>query len=324
MRNLFLLLFTLLLCTRVSAQTTKQRAGKRAKQRVEQRANNKLDRKIDEGVDKAFGAVEGLFKKRGKDKPVEEGGLRANDGEAYQSDEEATQAFLNALGGGDAEPHEPYTNETQFSLDMVVTTTKRNGKKESHAMQLGASEDQLAMVFRAGDESNRMLYSTLTGKTTVITTDKRGKTQAFRMRMPRIGATMAEDMAADMQDRFEIERTGQRKVIEGYDCELFIIRDPEEGTVTESWVTEDIDLSAQEALGSMAVIVGGGKNQFQQADAVPTDYPIDAFPIMATVRGGKTVTEMVYKNIRVGAARVDRSLFDTSGITVQDMPGFGG
>jgi hypothetical protein len=65
----------------------------------------------------------------------------------------------------------------------------------------------------------------------MITTDKKGKKTGFRMKMPG-GRSIAANAAEDVADRFEFTRTGERKNIDGYDCEKIIVKDRKEGTLT--------------------------------------------------------------------------------------------
>ena len=333
-RSLFLLLFVSLASLTV-AQSTGDRAKTRVKQRTERRANQRLDQKIDEGVDKAFNAVEGLFKKRRRnnndsaatpDQPVREGGLAPNNGEEYEDQEEATAAVLNAIMGGEADDFEPYTNDKLFTAAMEIKETNRRGKTETNRIRLGATRTQTAMYMTDEGQATRIVFDTQTGKTTTVVTDKKGQTQAYRMRMPRIAAGLARDVSADVADdmeqgRYTFERTGQRRTIEGYDCELIVTTDTEEGQVTHAWVTEEVDLTAADMYGPMTSMIGGGPSPV--AANMPT-APFQGFPILIeTETDGKTF-EMRYTDIRIGENRLDRSLFDLSGVDVQEMPGFGG
>ena len=325
MRYLSLLL-TLLLSLTVTAQQPVKRAKKRAKARTEQRADQRLDQQVDAGVDKAFGAIEGLFKKKkqrtdttapaGPTERVEDGGLRANDGEAYADEEEANQAVMNALGLGDGD-WEPYTNPVTFSLTMQVTETKKNGRQESNAIRLGATETQFAMNMEDGQgQGSRMILNTQDGYTTTVATDKRGETQGFRMRMPNLGSLAAETMA-EATDYITYTETDQRRTIDGYACTLVIVKDSKHGTTTESWVTQDLDLTALDVFGGMAGLAGAGK----QATAGAPDLPaaLQGFPIESTSTDGKTVTTTKMQNIQIGPDAVDRSLFDLNGVEIQEL-----
>ena len=306
----FSFVLVLLVSLSLTAQQPVKRAKKRAKARTEQRANQRLDQKIDDGVDKAFGAIEGLFKKKQRTDTT------APVAPTERVDEEANQAAMNALGlgGGD---WEPYTNPVTFSLTMQVTETKRNGRQESNTVHIGATETQFAMNMQDGKgQRSRMILSTQHGYTTTITTDKRGKTQAFRMRMPNFGSLAAETMA-ETTEYITYTETDQHRTIDGYACTLVIVKDSKHGTTTESWVTEDLELTALDVFGGMAGMAGAGK----QATAGAPDLPavFQGFPIESTSTDGKTVTTTKMQDIQIGLDAVDRSLFDVSGVEIQEL-----
>ena len=305
------LLFTLFFSFSLVAQQPVKRAKKRAKARTEQRANQRIDRKIDDGVDKAFGAIEGLFKKK-----KQRTDTTAPVAPTERVEEETNQAVMNALGlgGGD---WEPYTNPVTFSLTMQLTETKKNGRQESNAIRLGATETQFAMNVEDGKgQRSRMILSTQDGYTTTITTDKRGKTEGFRMRMPNFGSLAAETIA-ETADYITYTETDQRRTIDGYACTLVIVKDSKHGTTTESWVTQDLELTALDVFGGMAGMAGAGKQATAGALDLPTAF--QGFPIESTSTDGKTVTTTKMQHIQIGPDAVDRSLFDVSGVEIQDL-----
>ena len=323
--RILLLASLLFLGFALTAQKPGKRVKKRATERTEQRANQRIDQKVDEEVDKAFNAIEGLFKKKNKPAAgqptdeVDEGGLRPNNGEdAYASDEEATAAVMNALGMGGGD-WEPYTNPVTFSLTMEMTEVKRNGKTQTMQLQLGATEEQFAYVTagEGGGERYQMILNTQDGKTTMITTDKKGETQGFRMRMPNLQDKI-QAAAADSYDYLTFTKTGQRRTIDGYDCELIIVEDSKHNTTTESWVTQDIDLDAMDVFGSVAGMAGAGG---QAAGGGPQGLaaPFEGFPIESTTKDGKATTTVKMRDIRIGADAIDRSLFDTGGVAVREF-----
>jgi hypothetical protein len=321
--RLLLLCFCLLSTSFLSAQKVGKRVKKRAKDRTEARANQRLDQKIDEGVDEAFNALEGLFgKKKKKTKAgeptdrVADGGLRANDGEAYADEEEAHSAVMNALGlgGGD---WEPYTNPQTFSLTMEMTERKKNGKEQQHLMHIGATTEQFAMKMNDEDDGRvHMILNTQDGKTTMLTTDKKGKTEGFRMRMPNLSAQVAEAQE-DIADDITFTATGERKTIDGYDCEKIIMVDRKRNTTSESWVTQEIALTTMNVFGGMAGMAGAGRQAVQMPDHVPA--AMTGFPLETTTTEGNTTTTMRMRNIRIGEQQIDRSLFDTGGAEIQEI-----
>lgn len=321
-RPLLLLLLLLSLSLALPAQNT----AKRAKERTERKANQRVDQKIDTQVDKAFNAIEGLFKKKKNNKDttakptdkVEDGGLRANDDDAYADDEEATQAMMNALGlGGDQGDYEPYENEHTFSLTMTSREIKKNGKEEINSIRMGAKPDRTAMVMDDGKgNTSQLIFNTQTGKTTTISTDKKGQKTGVRMRMPNFGKRVAE-LQEEMEDYITFDRTGERKTIDGYDCEKIIVTDNKHNTTTVSWITDDLGLSSMDVFGSMASIAGMGKQAFKTPTGELAD--LTGLPIMSSTDDGKKIIEMHLTDIKIGEGAVDQSLFDVSGVEIEEV-----
>ena len=318
-------ILVLIICLGVplTAQRTGKRVKERAVKRTEAKANNRIDQKIDRGVDKVFDSIEGLFgKKAKKNAPdttayterVDDGGLIANDGKAYADDREAQDAFSNLLGLGKAEPFEPYRNETLFTLTMEVAEVKNNGRKNTSNTQLGASETALAMVVTGNNnERSQIIYSTEDGKTTTISTDKRGQRSGFRLRMPNFGQSVAQEVADEIPNYITFKETDEHRQIDGYDCRKIIVTDSKHGYVTTSWVTTDIPLTPKEVFGSMAGLLGGGEQALSD-----TPVPVAGLAILSVTDDGKKTTEMHLTNIRLGSD-LDRSLFDTAGVEIQEL-----
>ena len=316
-----LTLFALLCCIGLTAQNLPERAGNRAKDRAERRANNNVDRKVDEAVDGAFRAVGNLFKKKKKsaepaDSPKSttkpSTGQPAEDASGAAEQQAAMDLLGKMMGGG--KDWEPYTNPHTFSLEMVITETRRNGKTEEQRMRIGATTDRFVMVTPGkGSEVSRMILNTQDGMTTMISTDKKGQTSGTRLRLPNFGA-LAGDQVEDVDmSRYTFEKTGQRRTIDGYACELLIMRDSQSDLVSEGWVTKDLGLEAMDVFGGLAKAFGArspqlsGPNQGFEGIAIETK----------TTRNGKVEIARL-TDIRLGDA-MDRSLLSTEGITIQDV-----
>ena len=309
-RITLLLTFLLTATLALPAQGTVERA----KERSEKRANKRVDSKIDQEVDKALNAIEGLFKKKKRNQEPTESEA-ANDS---ATSDEAANAFMNMLSGND-EDFEPFENEQPFSLLMTVEEEKR-GKTETSTIHLGATRTQIAMITTDDNQRSQVVFNTQDGKTTTVITDKKGETKGFRMRMPNLGG-MIESASQEVGDMMDVERTNERKTIDGYDCELVIVTNTKENTVTRSWITRDLDISSQEVFGSVARMMGGKGGG---APGIPPGFEdlVDGFPIMSTsVEGNKTYT-MHLSDIRTGND-IDQSIFDTGNVPIEEL-GFGG
>lgn len=303
----------LLLCCSVSAQTTAERAAKRAKQRAEYKAQNKADRSVDKAVDGAFDSIGNLFKKKKKTAPEAPAGQAPEPATAGA----AANPYDESSVGEDSGPYEPFSNEFTVSMDMEVTQTKKNGKAETSSISMAITTDRYAVVIRDenGNQVSQMIFNTQDGKTTMITTDKNGVKTGFRMKLPG-GKKIMENTVEDMADRFEFNRTGQRKNIDGYDCEEVIVKDLKEGTVTNSWITQDLGISSKDVFSGFVSALGkkvktGPNSVMSQSFA--------GFPIMSTTEDkGKTYVTH-FRNIKVGEANIDQSLLSTEGVQIQSL-----
>lgn len=323
-RSIFTII-ALFLCAGLMAQTTAERAGERAKTRAENRANNRVDRSVDKAVDDAFNAVGNLFKK--KKKKTDAGAESAEPAPTRTRTEGSTTSRneggggAEAIGGlfGSGEPWEPYTNSISFSMRMEILETKKNGKEQRHNVDMAVTSNRLGMRMEddSNREANRMILNTEDGKTTIITTDRNGEVSGMRMRMPGIRKAVA-DAAEDIHERFTFEATGERMTIDGYNCEKVITTDTKDGTITEAWVTQDLNVDSQELFSSMMGLFGSSRQRNNGAvNSFSGAYP--GFPIKATTTRGKSTYETHYKNIRVGDGQVDRTILSTTGIPIQEM-----
>ena len=316
-----LTLCALLLCVSLTAQSVPERAGNRAKNRAENRANNNLDRKVDRAVDDAFNAVGNLFKKKNKKKknqqnqPAQTG--KQDKPTTDQSDDDSGAAAMDMLskmmGGG--KDWEPYTNPVTFSLDMTVVEQKRNGKSDTQRMSLGATTDRFAMIMNGeGSERNQMILNTQNGKTTMITTDKKGQTTGYELRIPSMAGAVGDEIDEMDMTRYSFEKTGQRRTIDGYDCELIIMKDRDSDMVSEAWVTKDIELDASEVFGGLAKSFGAKAPKMAGDQA-----PYEGFPIESKMTQNGKVYTTTFSNIRFGAGNIDPKLLSTDGVQIQQM-----
>ena len=318
--RLLLLCLSLLLAAGVSAQNTTKRIKKRAAERTEANANNRIDRKIDQGVDKVFNSIEGLFgkKKKKKNAPAEVPAATPADsttGSTNAADlEPDNEALLDMLGlGDDDEPYEAFENDKPFSLVLTVTETKKNGKESVHSIRIGASADQIALVTDDGKgNSSHLIFNNEDGKTTTISTDKSGKRSGVRMRMPNF-SKLAKVDTEDIMEGISYEATGNRKVIDGYDCAEYIVTDTKHNTTTEGWITTDVGLTHLDVFGGMAKIAGAG----QVAKSMP-DAPVDGIAILSTTTDRGKVIRMRLTDIRTGSD-IDNDLFDTTNVEIQEL-----
>lgn len=329
----FLTLIALFLSLGMFAQTTAERAGARAKSRAEYKANSRVDQKVDRAVDDAFNAVGNLFKKKKKKKDT--GASDPNAPTPTATNAPRPAATSPSAGGGaganeagdygnrtnsGSDPWVPYTNPVSFSLTMDVTEIKKNGKEDKSTIKMAVVPDQFGMHMfsdKVTDASSRMILNTQDGRTTLVTTTKKGETSAFRMRVPRMGKIL-DDTTAEIEDgRFTFEATGERKEVDGYNCEKFIVKDTKEGTTTVSWVTQDLNFDAHQVYRSFAGMAGASRGGGPNPASLAGGYK--GFPIESTTTDGDKTFRMNFKEIKIGEDKMDKSLLDLTGVKVMDM-----
>lgn len=310
----YLTFFAILLCCGLGAQTTAERAAERAKNRAERKAQSKVDNKVDKAVDDAFNSIGNLFKKKSKTEPDSSAEKTSTPNE--QADNQNAGILGGLMGGGG--DWEPYTNPTSFSITMETQEVRQNGNKvDNSEIRLGVTTDRFAIIISDDDakEVNQMILNTQNGMTTMITTDKKGEKTGYRLRIPRMGETVTET-GEEVMDRYTFEKTGERKMIDGYDCEKVIVTDTKEGAVTESWITQDLDITSAEIFGGMATAFGGKAPKPRGGIGMA---PYEGFPILSTTTAkGKTYVTR-FRDIKVGEENMDRSLLDTSGVEIQSL-----
>lgn len=314
------LFLCLLFVGALAAQNPTDRVKKRAEDRAERNVNNRIDRSVDKAVDDVIGSIFGKKKKKSTaenpEQPANSSEQNPNDA---PNDAAMSEMLSNMLGGSE---WEPYTNPRSMSFTNEIVTTKTNGKTEKVLMDLAITETKVGMYMHDEEEKGktRMILDTQSGKTTIITTDKKGKTEGMRMRMPNMQAMVQDAMDEEVEDinnRIQINRTGERKTIDGYNCEKYIVTDQEEGTVTTAWVTNDLNLSMAELMGAMVGFVGGG--QIKMPDMPKHGNMLDGIMIQANQVNQKgEKTDIYYRNIKLDG-QTDQSILNVSGIPIQEV-----
>lgn len=306
----------------ISAQNNRaERAKKRAENRANQKVDNKINQQVDNAVDDAFNAIGGLFKKKKRKK---KGKKTENNTDNNNTDENAdvieadenAAASLSALFG---EKWEPYTNPKKFSAEWNIVTTKRNGKKESANIQFSVVETQSGYAAdnpEKPDEKVRMILETQTGKMVMISTEK-GETTGTRMRMPNLQAMIRKEMEKQQEEnRWTIDRTGERMTIDGYSCEKYVITDTKTGDVTDSWITTEAGLSWMEMSSGVMGAFSGAQMQ-NPMGSVGGDF-LNGLVIKSVTVSKKETTELHITNIKTGS-NTDTSILDVSGIEITEL-----
>ncbi|MEM8584392.1 MAG: DUF4412 domain-containing protein [Bacteroidota bacterium] len=302
----FLSIFILVISSfSLSAQNLPDRAERRARNRAENRANSTVDRQVDRTVDGAIDAVGGLFRRRNRNRNQEA------ETTADTEVENTSVQLPGILTGG---PWEPYTNPTPFSLTMEITDTNRRGREETTTMMMSVDTEAFGIRVTENGEETRMILDTQTGKVVAVTNDG-GETSAIRMRMPNIQTPEeAEEAMQESMEGITIERTGETRIIDGYTCEKTVVT-TDDGTVTEAWITEDIELTAMDMASPFAKMFQSGGNLGGSSGS----HPFSGFMIEATNTDRRgNVNHIKVRDVKL-RADADHSILDVSGLQIQDV-----
>jgi hypothetical protein len=296
-------LMCLFLCLTISAQT-----GDRVKNRAENRANQRVDQKVDQAVDRTVDKIEGLFrKKKNTDDPNQEEvpGEAGSTSEAETAEMPSGGIFGGANGNG---KFEPYENPVPMSLSMEVTSTNSRGKEDQAIIHFTFDTWATGMTMVSEDGNARVLFDNQDGFMTVISESK-GELQGFRMRQPQMDYTKA----IPEESEYTITATGNSRVIDGYNCQEYLIES--EDATTNSWVTTELDVD----MAAMARAMTAQARQAKKSGGQKF-YNLKGFPIESTSvsKNGKETTISHFYNVKIGGD-IDKSVFDTSGVTITSL-----
>ena len=294
----------------VSSFSLSVQAQSRVERRAESRANQRVDQKVDQAVDRAFDRVEGLFKRRQNQGAENQDSTSATSPEA---DARESAGFLRGLSVSD-EPWEPIRNDQPMAFVMDVVVSERN--KEDSRMEMRYTFDawDIGMEIRQEGQRTRMLLDNQGGYLTTIVQQDRQDPVGVRMRQRKVTVTDDGATNASASDEYTITKTGNTRVIDGYNCEEYRI-ESQEG-VTNAWITQDLDLSMANLFGAFQAQNRAGKPQpGMNHYGIESGVAIESTTVS---RNGRETTFIHLRDIQLGD-NFDRSVFDTSGIQITEL-----
>jgi len=316
---LFTILFSILFTMPATAQLgnllkdrIKQRAEQKAKQRVEQELNKKVDETVEEALDE-------VFKDRSKSGDEKVSNKEASSEKADMDSEEAAQrAAIEAMMGGEDDsidtPFIPLETTGAMTMTMNNYTNGKLAKDNPITIRMTFDRNRVGMHMSQGGKPFSIMIHKLEEKKIVVINNIDGKPQAMEMSsklfMRGARGKKAKDMVGDM----DIKKTGNRKTVQGYDCEEYIITS--EDGVTTSWVTQDAPISSED----MQMMFAKGFNMGEMFEGQDwKDFTGLAIESTSVFNKGKDRTEMTISDI---STKIDNSIFDVSKYDVQKLPGF--
>ena len=234
MKWLTLFLCALLMSVGTVAQTKAEKYGKkkaeRAKNRTESRADSRVNQRVDQAVDGVFDGVEGLFKKKKKqkdndDRDVEEG-----------SENEAANPMAGMFGGK-ADTRDRYTYD--LTISMQIDATDKKGKTETSSMDWLYAKGQTYTGGRM-DVGKGMMGTTIMDLDkeviVMITDESNAMVMSMKKAMARAEQYIVEENAEAAD--YSFRKTGKTKTVAGYLTHEFEYKDDE--TTTYMYMAPDL------------------------------------------------------------------------------------
>lgn len=239
-----------------------------------------------------------------------------NDGGTDIVTDEGTVTFQESTSA-DAVP-----NTFLGSFKMNIKTTDTKGKIENTAVQYHFSKWKTAMepkVEGTEGEQMKMIMDLQLRKMTMLTVDKKGAKTGIIMKMPKItfSGDKLEEQSEQIIEGTTYKKTGEKRTIEGYLCEKWIITN-EEGT-SIAWITDDVDFNLSNAFGFLGASANtpGSKGKPQKGFEMMKGFSLET---THTSKKGE-VSVITVTNIRIGD--VGDLPFSTEGFELQDLSSFG-
>ncbi|HLW06672.1 MAG TPA: hypothetical protein VKY45_03850, partial [Marinilabiliaceae bacterium] len=127
----------------------------RTENRAKRKANQRVDRKIDQGIDKGLDAVEGLFKKKNKEKPARESAEKS----PKEAETEQNNNIMSKMFGGDVDVKDEYLFDHNVLLN--IRNFDKKGK-ESDPMEtrlyFSDSESNFGMDVATSEAESFIVY----------------------------------------------------------------------------------------------------------------------------------------------------------------------
>ena len=280
------------------SQLTPTSVKKRAEQKAENRANQKVDQTIDKGLD----AIEGLFKKKKKKAP-----------QTQNENTSAPSVEYPARESNKTSRNEDFVPSQYEFIGTVVMEYRfyKNDKEEKHSplvVEMHLSKVATAVKMLSDKNPTSVIIMHLDQNKMTMLTDIEKKGMAIEMKQPNL--SKYEEMEVD------VEKTGNTRNINDYQCQEFIITT--DGHKTSTWTTKEISFdysSFQNSMLALSKMNPQGKTNYYG--------DLEGFPIemVSLSDNGKEKIVITTKEFTEGS--YDASLFDTSGYDIMKMPSFG-
>lgn len=271
-----------------SAEVANGQILDRTEDRAKRKTNQRIDRKIDRGIDSGLDAIEGVFKKKNKDKKAD------SDDESTASEPGRNPFGMGAMMGGNVEVEDAYNFDHTIDLKMEMYD-KRNKKTTDMDMSILLSESSphTAMTTRAEGMDGLVVFDMKNHQMlTLIDTEGAEK----------MGMAMSID-PADLEDEDEdipqpkFTKTGRSESISGYKCQEYKVEEMvgDENNDTYVWMSTEAKINWMEAFSDMSQ-----KNaQAGMQSSMLSTYPDGAMIKMVSTDSKGERMEMTVQNIHM-------------------------
>lgn len=206
----------------------------------------------------------------------------------------------------------PNTFLGSFVMNFENTS---KGKKTTGNIEYYFKEWSSLMIpnFEENKEMNmRMLFDHKKLTTTILTTDKKGKKSGIVTKTPKLTVTTTAPSQAMKEGK--LVKTGEKKVIDGYQCEKWIYTSEE--SKSEFWVTTDVKYNLSKAIALFNTANKGGKSQDNNFDK------IEGFCMEGTTTSSNgDVYHFTISQLKMSEPGSEK--FSTEGYEIMDMSSFG-
>lgn len=219
----------------------KERAAQRAKNRTQQKAQNKADRKVDDAVDDAFNKIGGLFKKKNKKQSEENTNYDHEESEEYSEEAEDSRSNFGGMMMGKSASEMGLPNSYSFStfVNMKFTSTNKRGKEESYDFKYLFPASQGYMGYEMEGKVSGVIDMERKKMVSVIPDQQMATSMDMETAVDIAGDYKSDEPLSDDYEDFKITKTGESKMIAGYECDQYLIESTElDGDL---WIATDFD-----------------------------------------------------------------------------------
>lgn len=179
--------------------------------------------------------------------------------------------------------------EDKYSFDVAllyhIDVFKKNGNKKEHSeMEILVNKTDNCIAMIPTDEKQKqeslIVYDAENKSIITLLNDENESKTGIAMKFD------PSKLEMEKQNDVTFEKLAEQKEILGYTCHKYISKDEDQGTTTEFWITEEVDLDMQQVFGVMAQGKSNRNKEFSN------DYPKGMLMESTTVEENGTSSTM--------------------------------